>query len=90
MTTTVEVEEAKTKLGNLLALALGGNEVIIAEGGQPVVRLVPIAPKKKKRIAGLNRGQIKMYDDFDEPLPPEFWLRENSRGFELKVQSEIH
>lgn len=69
MTTTVEVEEAKMKLGNLLALALGGNEVIIAEDGQPVVRLVPIASKKKKRIAGLNRGQIKMHEDFDEPLP---------------------
>jgi antitoxin (DNA-binding transcriptional repressor) of toxin-antitoxin stability system len=76
MTTTVEVEEAKTKLGNLLALALGGNEVIIADGGQPVVRLVPVAPKKKKRVAGLNRGQIKMHDNFDEPLPETFWMGE--------------
>jgi antitoxin (DNA-binding transcriptional repressor) of toxin-antitoxin stability system len=74
MTTTVEVEEAKVSLGKLLALALGGNDVIIAEDGQPVVRLVPIAPKKKKRIAGLNRGQIKMHDDFDEPLPEAFWM----------------
>jgi antitoxin (DNA-binding transcriptional repressor) of toxin-antitoxin stability system len=76
MTTTVEVEEAKTKLGNLLALALGGNEVIIAEDGQPVVRLVPIAVPKKKRIAGLNRGQIKMHDNFEEPLPETFWVGE--------------
>ncbi len=76
MTTTVEVEEAKASLGNLLTLALGGNEVIIAEDGQPVVRLVPIAPNKKKRIAGLNRGQIKMHEDFDEPLPETFWMGE--------------
>ena len=69
MTTTVEVEEAKARLNNLLTLALDGNEVIIAEAGKPVVRLVPITTSKKKRIAGLNRGQIKMREDFDAPLP---------------------
>jgi hypothetical protein len=28
------------------------------------------------RILGLNRGSMKMSDDFDEPLPDEFWLGE--------------
>jgi hypothetical protein len=28
------------------------------------------------RILGLNRGAMKMRDDFDEPLPDEFWLNE--------------
>jgi Protein of unknown function (DUF2281) len=28
------------------------------------------------RILGLNRGVMKMSDDFDEPLPDEFWLGE--------------
>ena len=28
------------------------------------------------RILGLNRGAMKMRDDFDEPLPIEFWLGE--------------
>jgi Protein of unknown function (DUF2281) len=28
------------------------------------------------RILGLNRGAMKMSDDFDEPLPDEFWLGE--------------
>ena len=69
MTTTVEIEEAKARLSNLLTLALDGNEVIIAEAGKPVVRLVPVTTSKKKRIAGLNRGQIKMREDFDDPLP---------------------
>lgn len=76
MTTTVEVEEAKARLGNLLTLALGGNEVIIADAGQPMVRLVPVAPQKKKRIAGLNRGQIRMHEDFDLPLPLGYWSSE--------------
>jgi hypothetical protein len=29
---------------------------------------------KKQRIPGLNRGTIKLSDDFDDPLPDEFWL----------------
>jgi Protein of unknown function (DUF2281) len=28
------------------------------------------------RTLGLNRGAMKMSDDFDEPLPDEFWLGE--------------
>jgi Protein of unknown function (DUF2281) len=28
------------------------------------------------RILGLNRGAMKMSDDFDEPLPDELWLGE--------------
>ncbi len=76
MITTVDLEEAKTKLNNLLTLALQGNEVIISEAGKPAVRLVPIQAPKKKRVAGLNRGQIKMQADFDEPLPDTFWTGE--------------
>ena len=26
------------------------------------------------RTLGLNRGAMKMSNDFDEPLPDEFWL----------------
>jgi hypothetical protein len=28
------------------------------------------------RVAGLNRGQIWVSEDFDAPLPDEFWLGE--------------
>jgi hypothetical protein len=38
-------------------------------------RLGPVvAHSKKKRVAGLNRGTISTNEDFDEPLPDEFWL----------------
>jgi prevent-host-death family protein len=74
MTQTVSIDEAKDRLQDLLNLASEGNEVIITDDGKPLARLVPIAsPKNKKRIAGLNRGQIWTSDDFDEPLPDEFW-----------------
>jgi prevent-host-death family protein len=75
MVQTVTIDEAQTKLPDLLAQASAGNEVIITEDGTPVARLVPFAVTlKKKRIAGLNRGAVSMSEDFDKPLPDEFWL----------------
>lgn len=76
MTQTVSVDEAQEKLPDLLAQALAGNEVIITDDGKPVARLVPVqvAAPRKKRVAGLNRGAIWTSEDFDEPLPDEFWL----------------
>jgi prevent-host-death family protein len=74
MTQTVSVDEAQHKLPDLLAQALAGNEVIITEHGTPVARLVPVAQAKKKRVAGLNRGTISTSEDFDAPLPDEYWL----------------
>ena len=75
MTQTVSVDEAQSKLQDLLIRALAGDEVIITEDGTPVARLVPVVThSRKKRVAGLNRGTILASGDFDEPLPDEFWL----------------
>jgi mRNA-degrading endonuclease RelE of RelBE toxin-antitoxin system len=30
----------------------------------------------QQRVPDLNKGQIIMSDDFDDPLPDEFWLGE--------------
>ncbi|MGH7599280.1 MAG: type II toxin-antitoxin system Phd/YefM family antitoxin [bacterium] len=76
-TQTVTLQEAQTRLAELLTLAQTGNEIIIADGGQPLARLVPIAGSKPpRRVAGLDRGKIWMSDDFDAPLPDEFWTGE--------------
>lgn len=69
MTRTVDIDEAKNQFQDLLALASEGNEVIITDEGKPLARIVPI----KKRVAGLNRGQIWTSKDFDGLLPDEFW-----------------
>lgn len=73
MTKTVDVEEAKTRLPELLSPALEGNEVIISEGDKPVARLVPFSENAQRRVADLNKGEIWVSDDFDDPLPDEFW-----------------
>jgi antitoxin (DNA-binding transcriptional repressor) of toxin-antitoxin stability system len=74
MIETVDVEEAKERLPELVSLALEGNEVIISEGDRPVARLVPFSDAGRRRVADLNKGEIWMSDDFDEPLPDEFWM----------------
>jgi antitoxin (DNA-binding transcriptional repressor) of toxin-antitoxin stability system len=48
-----------------------GEEVVIAKGGKPIARLVPIAPAPRPRVAGSAQGQIWIAPDFDAPLPEE-------------------
>jgi prevent-host-death family protein len=76
-TRIVNIHDAKTHLSELLAQALAGDEVIIAKANKPLIRLVPLEPPKKKRVAGLHKGEgFCLSDDFDEPFPDEFWLGE--------------
>jgi len=74
---TVPIAEAKESLAELVEQALQGETIFLGEEEQPLVRLVPTAVPSRKRIPGLNRGEIWMSDDFDEPLPDEFWLGES-------------
>lgn len=67
----VNVHEAKTQLSKLLARVAAGEEIVIARGGTPVARLVPVEKKKAKRVAGRDAGKVWIADDFDDPLPPE-------------------
>ena len=64
----VNMHEAKTTLSQLVAEVESGAEVVLARGGKPVARLVPIRPAKR-RILGQWKGQVRMSRDFDAPLP---------------------
>jgi antitoxin (DNA-binding transcriptional repressor) of toxin-antitoxin stability system len=52
----VTVRAAKSHLSKLIEAALSGEEVVIARGRKPVVKLLPI-PRSKFKI-GLLRGQL--------------------------------
>lgn len=67
---TVNVHEAKTKLSRLLAQVEAGEDVIIARSGTPVARLERVQ-KPGKREFGSMEGQIKLGDEFFDPLPEE-------------------
>jgi antitoxin (DNA-binding transcriptional repressor) of toxin-antitoxin stability system len=72
---TVDIREAQEQLLELVSLALEGNEVIILVNDKPIARLVPVSSPNQPRVAGLNKGQIWVGEDFDEPLPEEFWTK---------------
>lgn len=57
---TVNMHEAKTKLSKLVEAALGGEEVVIAKAGKPMVRLVRVEVEEEQppeRVLGLLRGK---------------------------------
>jgi antitoxin (DNA-binding transcriptional repressor) of toxin-antitoxin stability system len=74
LTEIVDVHEAQTNFAKLLSRVLEGVEVILAQDNIPLARLVPIALPTTPRVAGLHEGTIWTSDDFDEPLPEEFWV----------------
>ncbi len=67
------VHEAKTHLSRLLKKVQAGEEILITSSGKPAGMLVA-PPKPKKRILGDMEGRgIVIPDDFDEPMPEEWF-----------------
>jgi len=73
-TLTIDIRDAQSQLLQLFSLARQGQEIVIAENEVPVVRFVPVSNATQRRTAGLHRGAMRMHDDFNDPLPDEFWL----------------
>lgn len=64
----VNILEAKNRLSQLIKSAQAGEEVVIANRGEPVVRLVPTGPAKAKTRAGSGRALLDWLAA--HPLPP--------------------
>jgi prevent-host-death family protein len=68
---TFTIHQAKTNLSRLIQRACRGEEVIIARGPDPVVRLVPVGGRKGRRKLGILKGKLIVGPEFFEPLSPE-------------------
>ncbi len=66
----VTIHAAKTNLSRLIEAAVNGEEVVIARGKEPVVRLVPVV-KTAFRIGLLKDELTGPGPNFFEPLGPE-------------------
>jgi antitoxin (DNA-binding transcriptional repressor) of toxin-antitoxin stability system len=67
--TQVTIHEAKTHLSQLIQRALDGEEIVIAKGKQPLVKLTVLPEVRKQRRLGGAPDLVKyIADDFDEPL----------------------
>lgn len=74
MASTFKMHDAKTNLSSLVARAMAGEDIIIARGDQPQVKLVPIDShglSKPKRQFGLLAGRISVPDSFFDPMTDE-------------------
>jgi prevent-host-death family protein len=72
------IHAAKTNLSKLIEAALAGEEVVIARGSKPVVRLVPVT--RGAFQIGLLSGQLGAAPDFREPMDaPDLDLWEGGR-----------
>ena len=65
------VHEAKSNLSQLIRKACEGEEVIIARGKKPVVKLVPVGNAAQQRIPGGFEGKISWTADAFDPLTDE-------------------
>jgi antitoxin (DNA-binding transcriptional repressor) of toxin-antitoxin stability system len=72
-TKTIELSAAEGQLAELVAEAAAGTEVILTEGSTPRARLVALPSGSAGRVPGLHPASMEASDDFDAPLPDEFW-----------------
>ena len=66
----ITVHAAKTNLSKLIERAEAGEEIIIARGKNPAVKLIPVKPLSQRHF-GLYKGLAKVGPEFFEPLPEE-------------------
>ena len=66
------IHEAKTNLSNLIQQIEAGEDVVIMRAGKPVARLMPYM-KSAPRKLGIFKGKLTIPEDFDEPMPEEWF-----------------
>lgn len=66
----INIADVSKNISELIEAAIRGEEILITKDDQPVAKLVPVPPVKKRRPAkaGSAKGLVTISDDFDEPL----------------------
>lgn len=68
-TETIELNEAEAHFRELMRRVVSGLHVILSQDQKPIAHLLPVG----ERAPGLHVGAIWTSDDFDAPLPDDFW-----------------
>ncbi len=61
----IGIDEARSNFALLLARVATGEDVVIARGSTPIVRLVLITPTHPQRL-GIDAGKFTVPDDFND------------------------
>lgn len=78
LTQTIDIAKVQMSINELLLLLKENPEIVLTDGEIPIARLLSVAPNSSNspRIPDLHPNAIIISNDFDEPLPDEFWLGE--------------
>ena len=71
ISTIVDIGEAKADLSRLLVRVGTGEEIVVANAGKPVSRLVAVDEEPAQRLPGTAKGQVIVAPDVDAPLPKD-------------------
>jgi len=69
--TTVTIQEAQSRLTDLIHRLSSGEEIVITENDQPVARFVPtpaVANKKARQLGTMKGSVLSIAPDFDAAL----------------------
>ena len=69
MVTQVNVQDAKTRLSELLARVERGEEIVVARSGHPIAKLCPLGNVPERELGFVPGGPIRV--SFFEELPGE-------------------
>ena len=66
---SVNIDDAKTRLSELVDRAASGEDVVVSRDGIPLVRITRLDNPKRKIRFGVLRGKVTIAADFDGPQP---------------------
>jgi antitoxin (DNA-binding transcriptional repressor) of toxin-antitoxin stability system len=69
MITTTNIPETPDQLTDLIHRVQAGEEILLAQNGVAIARLVPIQASTQPRIPGQDKGKVTIAPDFNAPLP---------------------
>ena len=69
MQTQFNIQEAKTRLSQIIEQVEAGGEAVIARAGTPVVRLVLVDEQPRRRVLGRLAGRYRLPEDGAAPIP---------------------
>jgi len=77
MDQVINLPEAEAQFGRLVERALSGEDIVIARGGTPLVRLVAVRPETGdlphavRKPGSLKHLGLRVPDSFFDPLPDD-------------------
>jgi prevent-host-death family protein len=67
--TVVSIDDAQTRLPELLSKLAPGEEVLIVQNNEPIGRLIGCAKRTQRRLGSLKGTVVYVAPDFDGALP---------------------